>query len=92
MQRDDPETAAGGQDVVPRGLDGEHFLHLGDLLRHLVGKVVGLRPIFLKVVEFPLVIVGRPLADAGRTPGYPREARAEDGSHPADRGKWRGCP
>ena len=30
--------------------------------RHLVGEVVGLRPIFLQIVEFPLVLVGRPFA------------------------------
>ena len=83
MHHGNPETAADGQHVVPRGLDGEHFLHLGELLRHLAGEVVGLRPVFLEVVELPLVLVGRPLADTGRSPGNPRDARAEGGSDPA---------
>ena len=83
VQDRNPEPAADREHLVLRGLDQEQLLHLRELLRHLRGQVVGLRPVVLEVVEFPDVLVGRPVPDAGRQARDPRGARAEGRGHPA---------
>ena len=62
----DPKAAANRQRLVFRGFDQKEFLHLGQLLRHLGGEVVGLAPVLLQVVKLPDVLVRRPLPNAGR--------------------------
>ena len=52
-----PQTSADGQILILGGLDQEEILHVGNPLRHLRGKVVGLRPVFIQVVELLHIIL-----------------------------------
>ena len=64
MENGYPKTTADRQALVLSELNQKQVLHIGDLRGHIAGEVVSLRPVFAQVVEFPIVLVGRPFLDA----------------------------
>ena len=79
-----PKAAADRQRLVLRRLDEKDFLHLGQLFRHLCGEVVRLAPVLFQVVEFPDILVRRPLPNARRQCPAPTGARGPKArGHPA---------
>ena len=80
--RGGPQAAADGQVLVLRGFEQEEQLHLFEFLRIRGGEVVRLAPVFVEVVEFPLVRQRRPFLDALRHPAHPRFTRAGGAGEP----------
>ena len=81
--RGGPQAAADGQVLVLRGFEMKSSLHLIELLWIRSGEVVRLTPVFVDVVELPLVRQGRPFLDALRHSADPRLARARGAGEPA---------